>query len=107
MSGAVVAIASEVARRSSLLGAVLVSLPLTSILAFVWLYRDTGSTEEVAELSRSILFVLAPSVVLFLVLPVALRGGLSFWPALALGCALTAAAYGAWVTIGRALGYPG
>jgi len=51
LSGIIVALASELARRSSLLGAVLISLPLTSILAIVWLYRDTRDTGEVAALS--------------------------------------------------------
>jgi hypothetical protein len=40
LSGAVIAVASEAARRSSLLGAVIISLPLTSLLAIVLLYRD-------------------------------------------------------------------
>jgi hypothetical protein len=104
VSGAVVAVASEVARRSSLLAAVLVSLPLTSILAAVWLYRDTGDTEEVADLAWSILWVLLPSVAFFVVLPVALRRGVAFWPALGLACAATAVAYAAWVPLARRFG---
>ena len=65
VSGVIIAVASELARRSSLLGAVLISLPLTSILAIVWLYRDTRDTDEVTDLSWSILWVVAPSVVFF------------------------------------------
>ena len=38
LSGVIIALASEIARRSSLLGAVLISLPLTSILALIWAY---------------------------------------------------------------------
>lgn len=98
------AAASEVARRSSLLGAVLVSLPLVSILAFVWLYRDTGDADEVASLSWSILWVIVPSVVFFVVLPLALRRGIDFWPSLALACALTGVAYALWVLAARRLG---
>ena len=104
LSGAVVAAASEVARRSTLLGAVLVSLPLVSILALVWLYRDTGDPDEVASLSWSILWVIVPSVVFFVVLPLALRRGIDFWPSLALACALTALAYAVWVLAARRLG---
>jgi hypothetical protein len=104
LSGLIIAVASEVARRSSLLGAVLISLPLSSILAAIWLYRDTNDTEEVAALSWSILWVIVPSLVFFVVLPVALRSGVDFWPALLLACALTGVSYAVWVLAGRAVG---
>ena len=104
LSGTIVAVASEVARRSSLLGAVLISLPLVSILALVWLYRDTGDTAEVADLSWSILWVIVPSVVFFLVLPLALRNGAEFWLALILACGATAASYAIWIWLARRLG---
>jgi L-lactate permease len=104
LSGLIIAVASEVARRSSLLGAVIISLPLSSILAAIWLYRDTNDTGEVAALSWSILWVIVPSLVFFVALPVALRQGVDFWPALLLACAVTAVAYAAWVLTGRSLG---
>ena len=104
LSGAIIAAASELARRSSLMGAVLLSLPVMSILAAIWLYRDTGDTAEVADLSWSILWVVPPSLVFFVVLPLALRS-IDFWPALALACAATAASYAAWVGAARVLGF--
>ena len=103
LSGAVIAAASELARRSSLLGAVLISLPLTSILAMIWLYRDTRDAHEVAALSWSILWVVIPSIVFFVVLPLALRS-FSFWTALLLAAGATAAAYGLWVSAARRVG---
>jgi L-lactate permease len=104
LSGLVIAVASELARRSSVLGAVLISLPLSSILAAIWLYRDTHDTGEVASLSWSILWVLAPSVVFFVVLPLALQNGAGFWPALGLACGSTALAYAGWLFMGTRLG---
>ena len=104
VSGVLVAAASEVARRSTIFGAVIVSLPLTSILAIIWLYRADHDTDEVSSFAWSILWVVAPSLVFFVALPLLLRGGLAFTPSLALACAATAAAYGAWVAAGRALG---
>lgn len=104
ISGVVIAAASEIARRSSLLGAVLISLPLTSILAAIWLYRDTRDGELVAALSWSILWVILPSLVFFVVLPLALRNGVAFWPALLLACTTTAIAYAVWVWTARRLG---
>jgi hypothetical protein len=94
----VVVAASELGKRSSLWGALLASLPLTSILAFVWLYLDTGDARSVARLSTSILWLVLSSLVLFLLLPLLLRSW-SFWASLALACASTAAAYSALVWV--------
>jgi uncharacterized membrane protein (GlpM family) len=104
LSGVIIAAASELARRSTVVGAVLISLPLTSILAAIWLYRDTRDTDEVAALSWSILWVIVPSLVFFVVLPLALRS-IGFWPALALACAATAVAYAGWLGTARLLGF--
>lgn len=84
---------SEVGRRSSLWGAILASLPLTSLLAFVWLYMGTGNVESVAKLSHSIFWLVLASLPLFLVLPALLRRGITFWPALAASCCVTVVAY--------------
>lgn len=104
ISAAVVVAVSEIARRSSLFGALVASLPLTSLLAFVWLYRDTGSTEQIAALSASIFWLVLPSLLLFVSLSVLLRGGLGFWASLLLSSAATAAAYGLMVMLLRRLG---
>lgn len=104
ISGIVIAAASEAARRSTLLGAVLISLPLTSILALTWLYRDTHDADQVAALSWSILWVIVPSLVFFVALPVALRHGFSFGLALLTASGATAAAYATWVGVAGALG---
>lgn len=45
---AVVIAVTEISKRNSFWGAVLASLPLTSLLAFIWLYVDTGNTQQSA-----------------------------------------------------------
>lgn len=95
LSGAIVAAASEVARRWPGLGGLIVSLPLVSLLAFVWLWRDTGDPERVAALSQSTFWFFLPSMPMFLALPAMLRAGLGFWLALGLACALTLVLYAA------------
>ncbi len=84
---------SEVAKRSSALGAVIASLPLTSLLAFIWLYGETGDTAKIAQLSSSIFWYVLPSLVLFVVLPLLLARGFGFWPSLLIASAATFAAY--------------
>jgi hypothetical protein len=84
---------SEVAKRSSLLGAVLASLPLTSLLAMIWLYADTGDAQQVADLASGIFWLVLPSLVLFVALPLLLRAGWPFAPSLVAAGALTVASY--------------
>ncbi|HET7329284.1 DUF3147 family protein [Dyella sp.] len=84
---------SEVGRRSSFWGAILASLPVTSLLAFMWLYMGTGNVETVAKLSHGIFWLVLASLPLFLVLPALLRRGIAFWPALAVACGATVVAY--------------
>lgn len=84
---------SEVGKRSSALGAVLASLPLTSLLAFIWIYGETGDTAKIAALSTNIFWYVLPSLVLFLALPVLIGQGYGFWLSLAIASTLTFAAY--------------
>ena len=95
LSATLIVAVAEIAKRSTLWAAATASLPLVSILAMVWLYLDTGSTLRVAELSRGILWLVLPSLVLFLVLPPLLRAGVGFWPSLAGSIGATVLAYGA------------
>ena len=76
VTAVVVVAVSELGKRSSFWGAVLASLPLTSLLAFVWLYRGTGNIEAVASLSHGIFCLVLASRPLFLILPALLKTGL-------------------------------
>jgi hypothetical protein len=89
----VVVAVAEIAKRSSFWAAVLASLPLTSLLAFVWLYVESGSAERVATLSQGVFWLVIPSLPLFLLLPALLRSGTNFWLSLAVSCIVTVAAY--------------
>lgn len=93
VSGAIVVAASEVARRSSVWAAILVSLPLTSILAIGWLYLDTRDVEKVAAFSWSVLWVVLPSVVFFVALPLLLDRRAPFAVAMAAACVAMVGAY--------------
>lgn len=94
LSSLIIVAVSEIAKRSSLLGAALASLPLTSLLAFVWLYLDTGDVQKVASLSSDIFWLVLPSLALFLVLPLLIKMGWGFWLSLAVAMLVTAACYG-------------
>lgn len=104
VSAAIVVGVSELAKRSNPWAALLAALPLTSLLAFVWVYLETGDALRVARLSRDIFWLVLPSLPLFLSLPLLLRAGWNFWLSLGLVCALTAALYLATSLLLRRLG---
>ncbi len=54
---------SELAKRSTLAGAILASVPLISVLAMMWLYFDTRDTTRLASLSGSIFWLVLPAVI--------------------------------------------
>lgn len=94
ISAAVIVAVSELAKRQPAWAGALASLPLVSLLAFIWLYADTRDTRQVAELSMSIFWLVLPSLVLFLALPWLLRQGLGFTWSLLIAMVATMAAYG-------------
>ena len=93
LSALILVAVAEVAKRSSFWAAALASLPLTSLLAFVWLYLDTGDVQKVATLAGGIFWLVLPSLLLFVLLPILLRLGWGFWLSLAVSSAATALAY--------------
>lgn len=93
LSGIIIGVVSEVAKRSPAFGALIVSLPLVSLLGIIWLWRDTGDAERIAGHAESTFWYVLPSLPMFLVLPAMLRAGVEFWSALAASCALTVALY--------------
>lgn len=99
---ALIVLISEIARRSSLVGAILASIPLVSVLAMIWLYAETKDVAAVSALATSIFWLVLPSLALFVSLPLLLARGLQFYPALAVSIAVTVVSYYLMVSI---LGY--
>jgi len=94
ISAAVLVAVSEIAKRSSFAGGLIASLPLTSLLAFIWLWHETRDAQKIATVSTSILWLVIPSLVLFLILPVLLERGVAFYPALGVSVAAMLVCYG-------------
>jgi hypothetical protein len=93
LSGLIIAIVSEVSRRAPAFGALIVSLPLVSLLAMMWLWHDTRDTVRIADHAQATFWYVLPSLPMFLVLPFLLRAGYGFWPALAGVCVMTIVLY--------------
>jgi hypothetical protein len=95
---------SELGKRSTLAGALLASLPLMSLLALVWLYRDTGDAQRAAQMANGIFWLVLPSLLFFLIFPFCVKTGWGFWPAMAAGVAATIGAYLGLLAIDRGFG---
>ena len=104
ISGAIVAAVSEIARRYPGWGGLVASLPLTSLLAMIWLYRDSADAGRVADLSISTFWFVLPSIPLFVALPLLLRANLGFWPSLGICVVGTLALYACWFWAAPRLG---
>lgn len=84
---------SEIARRSTLIGAVLASIPLISVLAMFWLYVETKDATRVATLATSVFWLILPSLALFVTLPFLLKQGMNFYPSIAISIVATIICY--------------
>jgi hypothetical protein len=104
ISGILIALASEVAKRYAGLGALIASLPLVSVLGMIWLWRDTHDPVRLADHAGATLWYVAPSLPMFVLIPLMLRAGFGFYPTLAAGCVLTFVLYGATMWIGHRMG---
>jgi hypothetical protein len=93
ISGVIIATVSEVAKRSPGFGALIASLPLVSVMGMMWLWRDTGDPVRMASHAQATFWFVLPSLPMFLLIPLLLRRGVAFWPALGLGCLLTIGLY--------------
>lgn len=99
-----VVLISEISKRSSFIGAVRASVPLTSVLAMLWLYIDTGDIGKVSELASSVFWLVLPSLALFIALPVFLANEVNFYLSLAVSIAITAICYWLMVMVLRHFG---
>ena len=93
LSGLLIAAISEIARRSPGVAALVASLPLVSIIAMIWLWRDTRDAARIAAHAEATFWYVLPSLPMFLVVPWLIRSGMGFWPSLGLGCGLTILLY--------------
>ena len=87
-----------ITRSKPLLGSMIASLPLVSLITFVYIWWDLkGAPEEQAEKlashSAGVFWFVLPSLPMFLLFPFLLKKGLSFWPNLIICCLVTMVLY--------------
>lgn len=105
ISALIIATVSEVAKRSTLFGAIVASLPLVSLLSLIWLYVDGADATRLTAFSWNVFWMVLPSLVLFVVLPLLLRAQWTFPPALMVSALTTVVAYFLMAAVLRRFGY--
>lgn len=78
---------------SDRLSALLIALPLTSLIAMVWMRAEGQGHERIANHSEGTFWFVLPTLPMFLILPWMLRQGWGFGWALAANCAITLALF--------------
>ncbi|MBU6234251.1 MAG: DUF3147 family protein [Alphaproteobacteria bacterium] len=104
VSGLLIALASEMAKRSPLWGSVLVSIPLTSLLTAMWIHIESADLERNAVFLRNVFWAHLPTLTFFILCPIMLRQGINFWVSIFFSLAVTAAVFFAYAAILRHFG---
>ena len=71
------------------LSALIIALPLVSMLAMIWMRSGGQDNERIANHAESTFWFVLPTLPMFLILPWLLRHGWGFWPSLGVCCAVT------------------
>ena len=93
VSSGIIVIVSEIAKKNTFIAGLIASIPLVSILSMLWLYFETEDIEKIKNLSNSILWMVIPSLTLFLALPVLINIGFNFYISLIISIILTVGCY--------------
>jgi hypothetical protein len=97
VTAAVILFVTKIQLVSDRLSALLIALPLTSLLAMIWMHQAGQSPTRLANHAEGTFWFVLPTLPMFLILPWMLRNGWGFWAALAANCAITVAFF--WVTV--------
>ena len=107
LTAIIVVVVSEISKRSSLLGGLIISIPLTTFLALIWLYWETHNINKIIDLTNSTLFMIIPSLSFFIFLPFFLKINYSFILSMALSVLLTSFCYWLFFILIQKFGHPG
>lgn len=92
ISALIIFAASEIGKRDSLLGAIIVSLPMISLITISWLYFETKDVDKIIDFSYGVFAMIMPSLSFFLTLPYFLKR-ISFAPSMFLSISIMVVLY--------------
>lgn len=84
VSAILIVLISEISKRNTTVGAIFASVPLVSFLAMIWIYIETKDVKKIGKLSVDIFWLVIPSLLFFLILPILLKKQMNFYLAFVL-----------------------
>lgn len=100
VAGLVVAGVSELANRFPRLGALLLTLPIVSIVAFIAVWQKEQDTSTISRLARETLVLVPLGLPFFVPLAFSQRLGIGFWSAFWVGVIMASITVGLWIWLG-------
>ncbi|MBI5760906.1 MAG: hypothetical protein HZA46_20480 [Planctomycetales bacterium] len=97
IASAIIVAVSEVSQRLPRLGAILLTLPIVSLIAFVMSWQQHRDLSAISRLARETLVLVPLGLPFFVPLAFAERFGLDFWPAFITGLTLATVTIGLWL----------
>lgn len=93
LSAGVIATVTEIAKRNNTAASIIHSLPLTSLLAFIWLYVETKDSSLIGRHAFGTFWFVLPTLPMFIMMPWLIKKLGGFWPALCAGIVITIILY--------------
>lgn len=93
LTAGIIVIISEISKKLPLLGSLIASLPLISVLGILWMYGETKDIDKIASHAFGTFWYVIPSLPMFLTLPYMLKKGFSFSLSMSAGIILTIVLY--------------
>ncbi len=104
LSAGVIVAVTETAKRNNAAASIIHSLPLTSLLAFIWLYVETKDSSLIGRHAFGTFWFVLPTLPMFVLMPWLIKKLGGFWPALGTGIVLTVLLYFATTRVLKLMG---
>ena len=100
ISALIIVVVSEVSHRYPRMGALLLTLPIISILAFTMSWQEHHDLQAISKFARETLILVPLGLPFFVPLAFAESLGLEFWTAIVFGIVLASIVIGLWLGFG-------
>jgi asparagine N-glycosylation enzyme membrane subunit Stt3 len=93
ISAIIIATVTKLSEKTTIGGALLKSIPLTSFLVFFFMKYEGRTNREISQMSKDIVYLVIPSLILFVVFPMLLDRGWNFGVSLAISTVIMCGGY--------------
>ena len=73
ITASIIVVVSEISKRIPLLGSMIASLPLVSVLGMIWIFQETKETQKLITHAEGTFWYVLPSLPMFLLMPWMMR----------------------------------